>query len=130
MNAHQIHQTPTAMDERVNKILAYIHKNYTSDKFTLDDLSGLVFLSPSRLAYLFKMQTGSSISKYLVWTRIRHAISLILTKKDHSMSRIAHASGFYDAPQMNKYMYEMFGITPSRLRQKSDLIQAVVQPTT
>ena len=118
------------MDERVNKILSYIRENFNSDTFTLDDLSGLVFLSPSRLTYLFKLQTGSSISKYLVWTRLRNAISLILTKKDQSLSSIAHESGFYDAPQMNKYMSEMFGISPTRLKQKSDLIQVVAQPAT
>lgn len=130
MNTHQNHKTPTVMDERVNKILSYIRENFNSDTFTLDDLSGLVFLSPSRLTYLFKLQTGSSISKYLVWTRLRNAISLILTKKDQSLSSIAHESGFYDAPQMNKYMSEMFGISPTRLKQKSDLIQVVAQPAT
>jgi AraC-like DNA-binding protein len=82
-----------------------------------------VFLSSSRLAYLFKQQTGSSITKYLLWTRIKNAVYLILNSKDKSLTIIAQESGFYDSSQMIKYMHQMFGISPSKLRQKSDLIQ-------
>ncbi len=114
---------PHKYDERVNKAIAYINEKFNSDKFTLDELSGNIFLSASRLGYLFKEQTGSSIFKYLLWTRLRYAISQILTRNSKSLTEIAYESGFYDSSQMTKYMYEMFGISPSRLRQKSDLIQ-------
>ena len=114
---------PLKSDERVNKTIAFINENFNSDKFTLDELSGKIFLSASRLGFLFREQTGSSIFKYLLWTRLRYAISQILAGNNKSLTEIAYESGFYDSSQMTKYMYEMFGISPSRLRQKSDLIQ-------
>lgn len=110
-------------DERVTKIVEYIKANYSEQNITPQTFSDLVFLSPSRLASLFKAQTGSSLSKYLLWTRLRQAIYLTLSDKDRSLTDIAYDTGFYDLPQFNKYMYEMFGMPPKALKFNSDLIE-------
>jgi len=110
-------------DERVTKIVEYIKENYFQSDITPQTFADIVFLSPSRLASLFKQQTGSSLSKYLLWTRLRRAIYLTLSEKDRSLTDIAYDTGFYDLPQFNKYMYEMFGMPPKALKFSSDLIQ-------
>ena len=110
-------------DERVNKIVEYIKANYSEQNITPQTFADIVFLSPSRLASLFKEQTGSSLSKYLLWTRLRQVIFLALSDKDRSLTDIAYDTGFYDLPQLNKYMYEMFGMPPKALKHNSDLIQ-------
>jgi AraC-like DNA-binding protein len=110
-------------DERVTKIVDYIKANYFKQDITPQTFADLVFLSPSRLASLFKKQTGSSLSKYLLWTRLRQVIYLTLTDKARSLTDIAYDTGFYDLPQLNKYMYEMLGMPPKALKQNSDLIQ-------
>ncbi|QPH38627.1 helix-turn-helix domain-containing protein [Pedobacter endophyticus] len=119
-----IHQLPSIeYDERVTKIADYIKANYFQSDITPQTFSDIVFLSASRLASLFKEQTGSSLSKYLLWTRLRQAIYLTLSDKDRSLTDVAYDTGFYDLPQMNKYMYEMFGMPPKALKFNSDLIQ-------
>lgn len=110
-------------DERVTKIVEYIKANYFEQNITPQTFADMVFLSPSRLTALFKQQTGSSISKYLLWTRLRQVIYLTLSEKDRSLTDIAYDTGFYDLPQLNKYMYEMFGMPPKALKNNSDLIQ-------
>ena len=110
-------------DDRVSKIVDYIRANYFKQDITPQTFADLVFLSPSRLASLFKKQTGSSLSKYLLWTRLRQVIYLALSDKDRSLTDIAYDTGFYDLPQLNKYMYEMFGMPPKALKHNSDLIQ-------
>ncbi|WP_207513739.1 helix-turn-helix domain-containing protein [Longitalea luteola] len=110
-------------DERVIKIVEYINANYFKQDITPNTFADVVFLSPSRLASLFKEQTGSSLSKYLLWTRLRQVTYLILSDKDRTLTDIAYDTGFYDLPQMNKYMYEMFGMPPKALKNNSDLIQ-------
>lgn len=110
-------------DDRVRKIVEYIKANYFQSDITPQIFADMVFLSPSRLSSLFKQQTGSSLSKYLLWTRLRQAIYLTLSKKDKSLTDIAYETGFYDLPQLNKYMYEMFGMPPKALKNSSDLIQ-------
>lgn len=113
----------TAYDERVIKIVEYIKTNYFEQNVTPQTFADIVFLSPSRLASLFKQQTGSSLTKYLLWTRLRQAIYLTLSDKDRSLTDIAYDTGFYDLPQFNKYMYEMFGMPPKALKHNSDLIE-------
>ncbi|AWA29688.1 AraC family transcriptional regulator [Flavobacterium magnum] len=110
-------------DERVTKIVEYIRENYFRSDITPQTFADRVYLSPSRLASLFKQQTGSSLSKYLLWTRLRQAIYITLTDKERSLTDIAYDTGFYDLPQLNKYMYEMFGMPPKALKYSSDLIQ-------
>ncbi|WP_221393573.1 AraC family transcriptional regulator [Dyadobacter sp. NIV53] len=110
-------------DERVTRIVEYIKANYSEQNITPQTFADIVFLSPSRLASLFKKQTGSSLSKYLLWTRLRQAIYITLSDKDRSLTDIAYDTGFYDLPQLNKYMYEMFGMPPKALKHNSDLIE-------
>lgn len=110
-------------DERVIKIVEYIKTNYFQSDITPQTFAEMVFLSPSRTAALFKQQTGSSLSKYLLWTRLRQAIYFTLSEKNRNLTDIAYDTGFYDLPQLNKYMYEMFGMPPKALKHNSDLIQ-------
>jgi AraC-like DNA-binding protein len=110
-------------DERVAKIVDYITENYFQADITPQTFADIVFLSPSRLASLFKQQTGSSLSKYLLWTRLRQAIYLILSDESRTLTDVAYDIGFYDLPQFNKYMYEMFGMPPKALKHNSDLIR-------
>lgn len=112
-----------AYDERVAKIVDYITENYFQADITPQTFADIVFLSPSRLASLFKQQTGSSLSKYLLWTRLRQAIYLILSDESRTLTDVAYDTGFYDLPQFNKYMYEMFGMPPKALKHNSDLIR-------
>lgn len=121
--SNQTNKENRETDVRIVKSITYINENFQSENFSIKDLANQVFLSPSRLADLFKQQIGSSITKYLLWTRLRKAIFLILSESDKTLTNISLESGFYDSSQMNKYMYQMFGIAPSKLRQKSDLIQ-------
>ena len=113
----------TTYDERVQTIAEYIHENYHETGISPQTCADKVFLSPSRLGALFKEQMGSSVSKYLLWTRLRQAIYRALTDAEANLTTIAHDAGFYDLSQMNKYTYEMFGMPPSAVKDNSDLIQ-------
>lgn len=113
----------TQYDERVTTMVEYIATNFSERDITPQTFTDLVFLSPSRLASLFKEQTGSSLSKYLLWTRLRQAVYMTLSEKDKALTDIAYDTGFYDLPQFNKYMHEMFGMPPIALKHNSDLIQ-------
>ena len=112
-------------DGRVQRLIHYIETHYTAPTLTTRLLADVVSLSPSRMAALFKAETGSSVSKYLLWTRLRQAITLALTEPDKQLTEIAYETGFYDQAQLNRYMNAMMGVPPRALRQNSDLIQVL-----
>jgi len=113
------------IDPRVQTIIHQIETHFTTNTLTPDILAEQVFLSPSRLSALFKKETGSSVSKYLLWKRLRYAIVRALTDRTLHLTEIAYEAGFYDQAQLNKYMYEMLGVAPRALKQNSDLIQVL-----
>ncbi|XWW47378.1 AraC family transcriptional regulator [Fibrella sp. USSR17] len=113
------------IDQRVQTIIRQIETHSGTNTLTPKVLADQVFLSPSRMAALFKQETGSSVSKYLLWTRLRQAIVRTLTDRTRHLTEIAYETGFYDQAQLNKYMYEMLGVSPRALKQNSDLIQVL-----
>jgi len=119
--------TPESPDERVARALAILARD-CAQRVDLRRLARQVHLSPSRLGALCKAQTGSSLSKHLLWMRIRLAIRLALGAPERlhgrSLSDIAAMSGFHDLPQLDRTMNAMMGVAPSTLRDHSDLIQA------
>jgi AraC-like DNA-binding protein len=113
------------IDPRVAKVSSYI-RSHIDKKIKPAELAKEVFLSPSRLSAIFKAETGSSLSKFLLWTRLRSAIRKIL-EEDRTIKEAAMESGFYDPPNFNKYMHEMIGVPPVVLKQNSNIIQLIEQ---
>ena len=109
------------MDPRIQQVLDMI-RALSDGSISIDTLATSVHLSASRLAALFKEQTGSSLSKFMLWVRLRHAI-LRLIKEDTSIVEIALETGFYDSPNFTKYMHEMIGVPPMAFRKNSSVIK-------
>jgi len=116
-------QPTQALSPRVQEVIDMIRLQ-NGQSPTPASLASAVHLSPSRLSALFKMETGSSLSKFILWTRLRRAIHLLLTE-DRSLSEIAAETDFYDSPNFTKYMHKMIGVPPIAFRKKSDLIQVI-----
>jgi len=90
-------------DKRVNRIVEYSKENYFQSDIISQTFADIVFLSPSYLAFLFKQQTGSSLSKYLLWTRLHRYLSYTLRHREKPHDR-AYETVFYDLAPFNKYM--------------------------
>lgn len=95
------------------KILLNILEDIPEKKISSQELAQSVSLSESRLAHLFKEQTGTPIRRYLLWLRLREAIKIIL--KGESFTTAAHESGFSDSAHLSRTYRQMFGISPSNL---------------
>ena len=86
--------------ETFNKISVYIDENYTG-KIKTDDLAGLVNMSVSNLAHVFKRATGKTITDYINTVRINNALRLI-KNTDMNMTEIAMAVGIGDGNYFSK----------------------------
>lgn len=98
--------------QRVTQALAYIEQ-HPQEEPDGAQLAQLVHLSTSRFTHLFRAETGLTLSRYLLWTRLLGAIDAIAAGKN--MTQAAHAAGFADSPHMSRSFRQVFGITPSEL---------------
>lgn len=94
------------------KIMKYINKNYSSD-ISLKSIADNFYLNPSYVSQLFKKETGTTYSKYLVQLRIEKAKEL-LQNSGLSISEISEATGFNDYFYFLKTFKKMVGVSPGK----------------
>ena len=103
--------SPVKPDQRVNTIEALIISAHPDD-IHIPALAAKVHLSESRLRALFKAQTGVSLYKYILWSKIRFAINRIMNNTP--VNEAAWEAGFTDNSHFHKMLVSMFGISPSQ----------------
>ena len=100
-------------DQRVSKVIRFLHQNEIAYETMMGELTRIVSLSESRLSHLFKENVGISLKKYLLWCKLRTAISQFLDKKEDLFSALIQ-SGFYDQPHFSRAFKTMLGVKPSQ----------------
>ena len=101
-------------DSRVSQSIALLAEENTSYQERFEALREAIPLSASRLSHLFKEHIGLSLKKYLLWCRLRQAISLFLEGED-KLFEVAHRSGFYDQAHLSRAFTTILGISPSQV---------------
>ena len=79
-------------DARIRRAMDFLERNM-SRKIALADIAEAVGLSPSRLAHLFREQSGQTPQQYLEGLRMQRATEL-LRRTGFSIKQIAEAVGF------------------------------------
>jgi len=101
-------------EPRVVKCLLYLNSANSEYRKMIYTLKSKVNLSESRLSHIFKEETGISLKKYLIWSKLKRAFELVLTK-DMSMYEASLNVGFYDQAHLSKAFKSMLGISPSEI---------------
>lgn len=105
-------QTGALLDHRIASALEAIATSHGAD-CDGESLARLVHLSESRFTHLFRQQTGMSLSRYLLWSRMVEAVAAVA--QGNNMTAAAHASGFADLAHMSRTFRSMMGVAPSEL---------------
>ena len=106
------------MDRRVKRTKTVLDQQYR-DPPSLEKLAELVGLSASRLAHLFRDETGMSIQSYIVERRLFMAAMLIV-QSDEQISQIAYRVGFGDVSNFNHSFKRRFAMSPREYRARHD----------
>lgn len=104
-------QKSISADERIKIVIKHLTTNDPA-QMRINLLAKKVYLSESRLRYLFKSSVGISLHRYIIWNRIMLAINKILSGS--SVSQAAMDCGFSDSSHFHKILLKMFGISPSQ----------------
>jgi two-component system, response regulator YesN len=98
----------------VIRIQTFIGENLHRE-LTRDELSGLVHLNSSYLSRLFRMETGMSLSEYILQERMKKASELLLSTDD-SISSIAVTLGYDNFSYFAKLFKKVYQLTPQEYR--------------
>ena len=96
--------------------IAYINENYKRE-ITLDEISGVVNLSPSYFSKYFKNVTQVSFSEYLANLRLENAVNDMLTKNS-TVSTAALENGFANVKSFITQCKKVYDCTPAQYKKK------------
>ena len=75
------------------------------------ELARRVGLRQRELSARFRGETGLTIRRYVLWVRLKAAVSELA--KQRTLTEVAHAAGFADAAHLSRTFVQMFGVSPS-----------------
>lgn len=114
-NASATRTGSSALDERVRRATDYLSA-HLAQPLRLETLAARCNLSVSRLAHLFKEQTGSTPQQFLESRRMQHACHL-LRLTGLSVAQVAREVGYDDPFYFSNRFRRGVGQSPSRFRQ-------------
>lgn len=113
----QTGRTESESSDVIYQIKTYIEEHY-SDDIKLEQLAGLVYLSPSYLSRFFKRETGENISSFIQTIRIGHAKTLLRTSSLKTYE-VAERVGIPDPVYFSRIFKKATGLKPKDYRNKS-----------
>jgi AraC family transcriptional regulator, arabinose operon regulatory protein len=112
-------------DPRVQHVLDLLARDLV-DEHSVERLAAAVYLSPSRLAHLFKEQTGETITEALRQLRLGQAARL-LRHSGRSVQEIAAEVGFHCPFHFSRRFRRAFGVGPREYRRQAQA-RGVLEP--
>jgi YesN/AraC family two-component response regulator len=113
------------MDPRVEKIVRTLREEFYRDP-SLTEMAQIVNLSPSRLRYLFKKETGVAPGHYLRTFRLEQAKEL-LENTFLSVKEIIRRVGANDQSHFIREFKKAYGLTPAQYRTSFGTASYVVE---
>lgn len=75
------------------------------------ELARRVGLRQRELSARFRKETGLTIRRYVLWVRLKSAVSALAESR--TLTEVAYAAGFADAAHLTRTFVQMFGVSPS-----------------
>ena len=104
------------LDERILKAVNWLSLRF-QDPFSVEGLARECGLSTSRLAHLFKIQTGTTPQRMLEENRMRHASRMLLST-GLNIGEIAMESGYESPFYFTQRFHLFFGTSPRDFRRR------------
>lgn len=96
--------------------IAYINENYKRE-ISLEEIAGVVNLSPSYFSKYFKIVTQVSFSEYLANLRLENAVRDML-EHNSTVSAAAFENGFANVKSFITQCKKVYGCTPAQYKKK------------
>ncbi|MCU5771628.1 arabinose operon transcriptional regulator AraC [Erwiniaceae bacterium BAC15a-03b] len=110
---------PSRIDPRIARLCQFLNE-HMAEETTVEQLSRRACLSPSRLAHLFKEETGQTIFAWREKQRIARACEL-LQKTSFAITHVALTVGYNDPLYFSRLFRNHMGISPRTYRKKYEI---------
>lgn len=87
-----------------------------ADSLDLNSLSKRVFLTPSYLSKLFKLETGTTVIEYIISVRMNKAKELLKEQTQLKTYQVGEMVGYKDPAYFNKQFKKVVGLTPKEFK--------------
>lgn len=87
-----------------------------ADSLDLNSLSKRVFLTPSYLSKLFKLETGTTVIEYMISVRMNKAKQLLKEQTQLKTYQVGEMVGYKDPAYFNKQFKKVVGLTPKEYK--------------
>jgi AraC-like DNA-binding protein len=111
-----LHVLPPYADSRMEKVLAYINRNYVKN-IKLSDISAIASMNMSAFCRYFKEKSGKSPVDYVQELRVGYACKL-LTSSQLDILQICIECGFNTSSHFNKVFKHYTNLTPTDYRKQ------------
>lgn len=105
-------------DSLVQRVLEYIDTHYQDASLSLQFAAEMYHVSDGHLSRLFKKETGSNFSEYLIRKRVDKAKGLLDTERRMPVAGVAARVGFTDAKYFGQVFKKYYGMTPSEYKDR------------
>jgi AraC-like DNA-binding protein/ligand-binding sensor protein len=105
----------TKHGELIKEAVSYMNEHYT-EKLTLDEVAGHVFISPPYLSKVFAEEMGHNFKHHLNTIRIAKAKDLLMDPRQ-SLTDIALSLGYGDQSYFTKVFKKHIGVSPRKYRE-------------
>lgn len=97
-------------------IVAYIQEHSADPDLSLGDISAHFSFSNDYISTLVKEVTGMAFKEYLTDLRMRRACTLLVERRDMTITEISEAVGYRKPSNFIRKFKELYGVTPTQYR--------------
>lgn len=112
-----------SLDTRVMRTLDLIKNSQNLESIRIKEIAQDVDLSESRLLHLFKAEVGVPFRKYILWKKLKSAVTEFSANTGRNFTEIALDAGFSDSAHLSKVIKASFGLSPSDILKNSQFIK-------
>ena len=99
--------------QKLDKVFTYLMDRY-QQKITLEDVAGLINVTPSAFCRYFKHRTQKTFSSFLIEVRIGKACKMLL--EGLNVAEACYSSGYNNISNFHRHFKRITGLTPNEYK--------------